>query len=93
MKKVLILAIIAFASCKSNSNELMTKLVNEQKMINDSLPVLQGRVNMLINAMADKKGDSATFMSQAVLINRQIDSLNERLPKVNFSIDSLQKMK
>ena len=91
--KYLIIAALLFASCKPGYNDVMTKLVNERKMINDSAPVLKERSDSLITAIVDKKGDSAICMRLAIMTGNKADSLRERLPAVLFSIDSLTKMK
>ena len=92
MRKLLI-AVFFLAGCSNKRNELMTNLINEKKMINDSVPVFRERFDSCINAIVDKKGDSTSASRLATLNLRKSDSLKERLPAVLFSIDSLQKMK
>ncbi len=93
MKNTLAIAIFFLLSCGGSKNEQMTKLINEQKALSDSIPILKNQSDSLINAIVDRKADSTTAMRKAVEIGNRQSDMMDRLKAVNFSIDSLSKMK
>lgn len=103
MKQVLIIICFLVASCGNSRNELMTKLINEKKSVNDSL------------SKYENEESRKTFVYDTVIITRApIDVIlkndkmkreiaayyapikkifTDRLAAIDYSIDSLQKMK
>ena len=71
----------------------MTKLINEQKILSDSIPILKSQSDSLIYTIVDRKADSVTAMRKAVEMGNRQSDMMDRLKAVNFSIDSLTKMK
>lgn len=102
MKK-LIFILIVFASCNggANKNELMTSLINKQKNLNDSLDSynkIDTTAKQIIELYIEKGfgvDSSLAFENAKIRMDLipKIASLEEELKAVNFSIDSLSKMK
>lgn len=101
MKRILIIAIIMIAGCNSapDRNEVMTKLINEKKVIEDSIEITEGGTAMY-EAKAKESlhatHDTAIaypFSDTSALYFGLGIKLKERLKAVNFSIDSISKMK
>ena len=62
-------------------------------MINDSLPAIKSEEDSLYYQLTNKTIDSTKGIKLVVRDINKLDSLSNRLPKVLFSIDSLDKMK
>jgi hypothetical protein len=103
MKK-LIFILIVLASCKSDSerNLLMTTLINNQKSLNDSLDYFK-RIDANAKLAVDTLSDSellrlgSSFLQEKHKIRMgvlpTIEGIEEKLKSINYSIDSLSKMK
>ena len=103
MKK-LIFILIVLASCKSDSerNLLMTTLINNQKNLNDSLDYFK-RIDANAKLAVDTLSDSellrlgSSFLQEKHKIRMgilpTIEGIEEKLKSLNYSIDSLSKMK
>lgn len=92
------LAITGLLSC-SNRNEITTRLLNEKKALEDSV----GRAELLediykrrsmeeISAHTDTIKMYALQDTSIMYLNQRLD-LTVRLKAINFSLDSLSKMK
>ncbi len=103
MKKLLIILIV-FASCNNSSekNELMTNLLNKQKNLNDSLEYyknIDANAKLSVDTLSDNDllRISSTFLDEQNKIRMNliptIAKIEEDLKFVNYSIDSLSKMK
>lgn len=98
-KFIYILAFAAFVGCSSNHNELMTKLVNEKKTLDDSLISAKYYEIAFKDSARQTMRNSPDTSAWKVLA----DSSNyyfgiglqvkDEIERVNFSIDSLSKMK
>ena len=103
MKKLLFILIV-LASCKSDSerNLLMTTLINNQKSLNDSLDYLR-RIDANAKLAVDTLSDSellrlgSSFLQEKHKIRMgilpTIEGIEAKLKSINYSIDSLSKMK
>lgn len=87
MKLVIIALTICIAGCASkteNRNEVMTKLINQKKTIEENIVLAHGSESIFNKKnLADSE---AKYWNDGRL-------LNEKLKAINFSIDSLEKMK
>ena len=100
MKKIILLyAVIVFIGCGENRNDTMTRLVNEKKVITDSIAIVNG-----MEGIFEDSSKSALYAGKdSVFYTSLADSsvkyfgfghnMKERLEAVDFSIDSLSKMK
>ena len=94
--KTLLIAVLFLASCSPNKNEVMTNLINQKKVLEDS-SVIYGAKS--IEYLRTAKGLMSTDTSLAY---KYADSssdfsvkkyyLKEKITAVTFSIDSLSKM-
>ncbi len=103
MKKLLFILIV-FASCNNGSekNELMTTLLNKQKSLNDSLDYykkIDANAKLSVDTLSDNDllRVGSTFLDEQNKIRMNliptIAKIEEDLKSVNYSIDSLTKMK
>ena len=101
MKKLLFI-IVVFAACNDGRNELMTKLINEQKSLNDSLEyykAISSNAKLAVDTLSDSdllRVGSKFLDEQSEIRIAQIPNifrLEESLKITNQSIDSLTKMK
>ena len=87
MKLFIIALIICLVGCASkteNRNEVMTKLINQKKTIEENIGLAHGSESIFREKnLADSE---AKYWNESRL-------LNEKLKATNFSIDSLEKMK
>jgi len=95
----LFLVVLTLAACSSSRNEVMTGLINQKKSLEDSIntagqneqaymakskqAISAGKDSTVWGALADTSG----------IYWRQGRELEKRLKNVEFSIDSLSKMK
>ena len=82
-------------ACGSNQNTLMTSLINERKIANDSLTFYQDimkHLNEEANNPPDSIGVVKMLDSGKIAVGR-IEYLEPRIAALTFSIDSLSKMK
>lgn len=90
-----IVNLLFLASCGNPTNESMTRLLNRKKEINDSIPLYKYEEDKYLNLTLDEK-DSVrkTQLTDSFLFNglRRAELIDE-LKAIDFSIDSLQKMK
>ena len=84
MKYSAIVCLLLLIACGSNRNEVMTKLLNEQKLLKDSANNMNERIGGYTN-----KG----VYDSAEVQKNQIAVVHGRLKDIQFSIDSLSKMK
>jgi|LauGreDrversion4_2_1035121.scaffolds.fasta_scaffold247311_3 hypothetical protein len=101
MKKLLFIGIV-LVGCNSGRNELMTKLINQQKSLNDSLEyykAISSNAKLAVDTLSDSDllRVGAKFLEEQskIRINQipKIARLEESLKNTNQSIDSLTKMK
>ncbi len=101
MKKILFIVIV-FAACNSGRNELMTKLINQQKTLNDSLEyykTISSNAKLSVDTLSDsdllRVGSKFLEEQSKIRIDLipKIARLEESLKIKNQSIDSLTKMK
>ncbi|MEJ0105197.1 MAG: hypothetical protein WDO19_22730 [Bacteroidota bacterium] len=84
MKYSAIVCLFLLVACGSNRNEVMTRLLNEQKLLKDSA-----------NNITERIGGYTTkgvYDSAEVQVN-QLGVIHARLKDIQFSIDSLSKIK
>lgn len=100
MKRIIL--IILFASCGTNRNEIMTDLLNKQKNLNDSLEHYK-KMDFQAKFAVDTLRDSDLLRLGSQFLEKQNKIRMELIPKIvaiekeikaiNYSIDSLSKMK
>jgi hypothetical protein len=101
MKKLLFIVIVLVA-CNNNRNDLMTKLINQQKNLNDSL-VYYNTISSNAKLAVDTLSDSDLLRVGSKFLDEQSKIRIDLIPKIalledslkvtNQSIDSLTKMK
>jgi len=76
--------LLLLIACGSNRNEVMAKLLSEQKLLKDS-------ANNLTESIGDytRKG----VYDSAEVRKNQVERIHARLIGIQFSLDSLSKMK
>jgi hypothetical protein len=84
MKHSAVLSILILFACGCNRNEVMTKLLNEQKILKDSANNINERIGGYMHKGAC---DSAQAKK------KEIGTVHARLIDIQSSIDSLEKMK
>jgi hypothetical protein len=93
---------ITFFSCGNPQNEEMNSLLNHQKTINDSLDYyknIDSRAKLAVDTLSDsdllRVGSEFIDMNQKIRleVGPNIWRLEALLKKVNYSIDSLNKLK
>jgi hypothetical protein len=87
MKKILVLILVV--GC--NSNGTMTDLLNKQKDLKDQISLAKNKEAMFLDSA--KSTRDLSFADSSTAYFGQAHQLQERLDAVNFSIDSLSKMK
>ena len=93
MKKI-IFTILVFSACSSDHNKVMTNLINQKKMIEDSLSTAQyyekkyGETYMIV--AKDSTDQYLDSIKKYMIIRLRV---KDELSAINFSIDSLSKMK
>ena len=86
-------------SCSDNRNQLMTKFINEKKIIEDSIKFYHGSELMFEDsskAVAHTTHDSMKYLPLADSQSKYWGlafTAKEKLKDLDFSIDSLSKMK
>jgi hypothetical protein len=89
------LACILFFGCSDNRNNLMTSLVNQKKVVEDSIQIAHG-YEMTYEEKAKESHDSTIWKpmvdTQMIYFAAGI-RLKKRLEEIEFSVDSLSKMK
>jgi hypothetical protein len=85
--------------CQNSQNELTTKLLNEKKMLEDSLSICKGGEQIYLS----KAKEVMHATHDTLLYNPLVDSstyffgkglaVKQRLKDIDFSLDSLSKMK
>lgn len=102
MKKLLFIVVVVMAACNSGRNELMTKLINQQKTLNDSLEyykTISSNAKLSVDTLSDsdllRVGSKFLEEQSKIRIDLipKIARLEESLKITNQSIDSLTKMK
>jgi uncharacterized protein YcfL len=101
MKKLLLIGII-LVGCNSGRNDLMTKLINQQKTLNDSL-LYYNTISSNAKLAVDTLSDSDLLRVGSKFLDEQSKIRIDLIPKIalledslkitNQSIDSLTKMK
>jgi hypothetical protein len=84
MKYSAIVCLLVLIACQSNRNDVMTELLDEQKFLKDSANNINERIGGYSN-----KG----IYDSAELQKNQLEALHARLIDIQFSIDSLSKIK
>lgn len=100
MKKIIIsLTVVTFIGCGENRNQLMTTLINERKVFKDSMNVSNNKMKNFTDsaiAISKKTHDTSLFnplFDSASLYLDNMIPIESRLKALDFSIDSLSKMK
>ncbi len=102
LKYSFILILIVSCNGASDNNDLMTALVNKKKVLNDSLKFYKGIDNnakISVDTLSDidllEVGSDFLDKQQKIRLELipKIVRLEKEIDKVNFSIDSLSKMK
>lgn len=101
MKKLLFIVIV-LAACNNDRNDLMTKLINQQKNLTDSLDYYN-TISSNAKFAVDTLSDSDLLRVGSKFLDEQSKIRIELIPKIarledslkitNQSIDSLTKMK
>jgi len=84
MKYSAFVCLLVLVACGSNHNDVMANLLNEQKFLKDSANNISERIGGYLN-----KGVS----DSADVQKNQLGVVHARLVDIQFSIDSLSKMK
>ena len=84
MKYAPVLFFLLLLACGSNRNDMMTKLMNEQKLLKDSA----NNINQKIGAYLHKNVDDSAEAKK-----KQLSAVYDRLIGIQFSLDSLDKVK
>lgn len=103
MKKIIvIITVILLSACNDNKNDLMTKLINQQKKLNDSL-VYYNTLSSNAKLAVDTLSESDLLRVGSKFLDEQSKIRIDLIPKIalledslkitNQSIDSLSKMK
>ena len=92
MKKLFIVAFLLTA-CSNNRNELMTKLINEKKIADDSFQLAKKRFKYFSDEYINSKDSNNHLIDSFVFWATKDSILNRKVKSLAFSIDSLQKMK
>lgn len=95
MKKLIVAALL-MSACSNGRNELMTGLVNEKKVLEDSIAIAHGYEVDFNTRAYQAKEDTVKSFALADSSGKMFGvglRLKERLKAVEFSIDSLSKMK
>ncbi len=101
MKKLLFIVVVLVA-CNNNRNDLMTKLINQQKNLNDSLAyynTISSNAKLAVDTLSDsdllRVGSKFLDEQSKIRIDLipKIALLEDSLKVTNQSIDSLTKMK
>lgn len=79
-----LLSILFLFACGCNSHSVRTKLLYEQKLLKDSANNLNERIGAYM-----EKG----VYDSAAAKKKQLGAVHARLIKIQFSIDSLERMK
>ena len=96
---ILSVAVTFLISCSEGRNELMTKFINEKKVIADSINFYHGSELMFEDSskrIAHSTNDRAKYLPLADSQSKYWGlgyHANEKLKAIDFSIDSLSKMK
>lgn len=99
MKYLKVIAIISFQFACSNRNDLTTHLLNEKKILNDSIAHAKiKQENYFVKAFTEKRNGSDSLTWSALedtsfIYDRQVIQMQQRIKAINFSIDSLSRMK
>lgn len=101
MKKFIFIVIV-LSACNDNKNDLMTKLINQQKKLNDSL-VYYNTLSSNAKLAVDTLSESDLLRVGSKFLDEQSKIRIDLIPKIvlledslkitNQSIDSLSKMK
>jgi uncharacterized protein YcfL len=83
-KTIAALALIVLVGCGESRNQLMTKLVNERKALKDSMAITNDQSKVFTNK---------ALYDSAILCLEKMEPQEKRLKAIDFSIDSLSKMK
>lgn len=84
MKKIIIAICILLSACGESRNDKMTKLINEKKLLQENIQSLNDSTDYYLKLAS---------YDNSIRILENLESADARLNKVNFSIDSLSKMK
>lgn len=93
MKKIAF-ALLLLTACNSR-NSLMTDLVNKKKQKEDSINVYKNDI-VYFDGLSHNEKDtvkSKQFLDSSIFSEINMDRVKEELKAVQFSIDSLEKMK
>lgn len=100
MKKIILaLVTLACMGCGESKNQLMTKLINKKKPLVDSVEMagLKETEYMLKAKAAVRDGEDSTvwhsYIDTSTLYLIHKSELSDQLNGIEFSIDSLSKMK
>jgi hypothetical protein len=96
MKHIFALAFVtAILSCSNSKNEQMADLLNRKKLIRDSIPLYKYNVDFFMNKAVDEKDSVLKIRYKDSCLSNESRRLllKDKLEKVEFSIDSLQKMR
>lgn len=98
MKSFLLVALV-FTSCGDNRNDQMTKLINQKKVIEDSVKTCQYLESSFLSKAKAEMNASRDSLKWHPLVDSSTTyymsghRLKNKLKEVDFSIDSLSKMK
>jgi hypothetical protein len=84
MKYIPVVLFLVLLACACNSNDEMTKLLSEQKLLKDSANHINDKIGDYL-----RKGVNDSAETQ----RKQLAAVHARLIEIQFSMDSLEKMK
>ena len=99
MRTIAVFASLILAACGNNSNAYMAKLLNEKKVLEDSLPIVHGLEAIYMDSakiLLHAEKDStvwAPYVKKSTQCLFDGKHIEERIKQLSFSIDSLSKMK
>ncbi len=102
IKYIYIIIFLVACGSSSDRNDLMTSLINKKKVLNDSLEFYKGidnRAKISVDTLthSDLLRVGSDFLAKQQKIRLElipkVASLEKELSKIDFSIDSLSKLK
>jgi len=98
VKKTLVV-VVMFIGCSENRNDMMTKLVNEKKITEDSINTYENYEAYYMQQAKDSRMNNSDTTKWKIYVDSSTffygrgHALKEKLKEVDFSIDSLSKRK
>lgn len=94
MKKIITLSLI-IAGCSASHNDKMNTMLSDKKMYEDSLNIYTGR-SMHFESLYKNENDTTKkklYLDTTIVFDLNKFITEKRLKTINYSIDSLSKLK